>query len=194
MAYALFETRAGPILKGIFMKTKDQEVKRGDTLPLGTREVSVDALIQKHPFSADLSPHQQRILSDCAVLDHFYTGEIILQQGDPANRFYLIQQGRVGVEVWRRERGATVLQTLGPGEVLGWSWLFPPYYWQFTARALENTEALLLMAAPLRAECETDSRFGYELMKRVARVMLNRLQGTRRMLADFPDLRELREL
>jgi CRP-like cAMP-binding protein len=76
----------------------------------------------------------------------------------------------------------TRIQTVGPGDVLGWSWLFPPYFWHFNARVLQPTVAIFFYATPLREECESDHELGYELFKRMAEVMLTRLQATRRQL------------
>lgn len=146
----------------------------------------IETLIREHPFFQDLSPHQYRLLADSAMRIQFRPGEAIFQQGDPANRFYLIQRGKVTVETWSKERGTVTIQTLGAGEVLGWSWLFPPYYWQFGARALEATDAIFIYGTPLREECESDHELGYELMKRASAVMLERLQATRRQLAGIP--------
>jgi CRP/FNR family transcriptional regulator, cyclic AMP receptor protein len=147
---------------------------------------SIENLIRQHPFLKDLSPHQYRLLADSAMQIHFRPGEVIFQQGDPANRFYLIQRGKVAVEAWLRDRGTITIQTLGAGDVLGWSWLFPPYYWQFGSRALEATDAIFIYGTPLREECESDHELGYELMKRVSAVMLERLQATRRQLVGVP--------
>jgi CRP/FNR family transcriptional regulator, cyclic AMP receptor protein len=146
----------------------------------------IERLIRKHAFFRDLSPHQYRLLADSAMRTQFSAGEAIFQQGDPANRFYLIQRGKVAVEAWLRDRGTITIQTLVGGDVLGWSWLFPPYYWQFGARALEDTDAIFIYGTPLREECESDHELGYELMKRVSEVMLERLQSTRRQLAGIP--------
>jgi CRP/FNR family cyclic AMP-dependent transcriptional regulator len=148
---------------------------------------SIESLIRKHPFFKNLSPHQYRLLADSAMRTQFRAGEVIFQQGDPANRFYLIQRGKVAVETWLRERGTITIQTLYGGDVLGWSWLFPPYYWQFGARSLEDTDAIFIYGTPLREECESDHEFGYELMKRVSAVMLERLQATRRQLVGSPE-------
>jgi CRP-like cAMP-binding protein len=150
-------------------------------------EEPIESLIRKHPFLKELSPHHYRLLADSAMRTQFRAGDVIFQQGDPANRFYLIQAGKVAVEAWTKERGTVTIQTLTAGEVLGWSWLFPPYYWQFSGRALESTEAIFFYGTPLREECESDHEFGYELMKRVSAVMLKRLQATRRQLVGFPD-------
>jgi len=147
----------------------------------------IESLIRKHPFLKDLSPHQYRLLADSAMRTQFPAGEVIFQPGDPANRFYLIQRGKVAIEAWLKDRGTITIQTVGSGDVLGWSWLFPPYYWQFSARALEATDAIFIYGTPLREECESDHELGYELMKRVSAVMLERLQATRRRLAGFPD-------
>ncbi|EEF62865.1 Crp/Fnr family transcriptional regulator [Pedosphaera parvula] len=140
------------------------------------------AMMASHPFLEGFSPHQLRLLSDCGMVVNFRPGEVIFREGDPANRFYLIHQGKVALESYVKERGVTPIQTVGAGEVLGWSWLFPPYYWHFDARAVESTEALFFYGTPLREECETDHDLGYELYKRMAEVMMERLQATRRQL------------
>ena len=149
----------------------------------GMRDRSdIERIISTHPFLKGLSPHQCRILTDCAMLTTFQPNELIIREGDPANRFYLILRGKVALESHVQESGATPIQMVEAGDVLGWSWLFPPYYWHFDARAVEPTEAVFLYATPLRDECEADHDLGYELVKRMAEVMLKRLQATRRIL------------
>ena len=139
----------------------------------------IEKLVRAHPFLAGLSEHQYRILGDCAMLSHFDAGELVFREGDPANRFYLIQEGKVVLESHTLNDGVIHLETLGPGDALGWSWLFPPYFWHFAARVLEPTDAIFIYATPLRDECEADPEFGYELMKRMAAIMLQRLQAAR---------------
>ena len=116
----------------------------------------------------------------------FKPGELIFREGDPANRFYLILEGKVSLESHARETGVTPIQCVEDGEVLGWSWLFPPYYWHFDARAVEATDAVFFYGTPLREECEADHDLGYELVKRMAEVMMKRLQATRRRLIEAP--------
>ena len=142
----------------------------------------LEALISSHPFLTGLSPHQYRILTDCAMLTKFQPDELIIREGDPANRFYLILRGKIALESHMHDPAGAPIQTIEAGDVLGWSWLFPPYYWHFDARALEPTEAVFLYATPLRDECEADHDLGYELVKRMAEVMQKRLQATRRIL------------
>ncbi len=121
----------------------------------------------------------------------FKAGELIFREGDPANRFYLVIGGKVAVESHVRDSAAMTILTSGEIEVLGWSWLFPPYYWHFGARAVEDTEAVFFYGTPLREECEADHDLGYALMKRLAEVMLIRLQATRRRLVETAGLRGL---
>src|SRR5258708_1358611 len=100
---------------------------------------SVERIISAHPFLRGMDPHQLRLLSDCGMPAHFQAGEVIFREGDPANRFYLIQNGKIAQESFAQGKGHTLIQTIEAGGVLGWSWLFPPFFWHFDARALETT-------------------------------------------------------
>jgi CRP/FNR family cyclic AMP-dependent transcriptional regulator len=145
----------------------------------------LNVLLAEHPFLKGLSPHQIRLLNDCAMVVNFQPGELIFREGDPANRFYLIHRGKVALETYVKDRGATPIQSVGAGDLLGWSWLFPPYYWHFDARAIEPTEAVFFYGTPLRAECEADHDLGYELFRRMSEVIVQRLQATRRQLLNL---------
>ena len=166
------------------MKTQDSLNETG-RLSLATEpDGKMAALLASHPFVRDFDPHQRRMLADCAMEKSFEAGEVIFREGDPANRFYLILNGKVVLESYVLDRGRVEIQTIGAGDVLGWSWLFPPYYWQFDARAIEPTKAIFFYATPLREEAENDHELGYELYKRFAEVMLKRLQAARRRLLE----------
>jgi CRP-like cAMP-binding protein len=151
--------------------------------PRNNSAESFEDLIRKHPFLDGMSPHQYRLLADCAMPAEFRADEFIFREGEPANRFYLIESGKVALES-RADTGVIRIQMIEAGDVLGWSWLFPPYFWHFDARAIEPTEAIFFYAAPLRDECEIDHEFGYELTSRMARVAVRRLQATRWKLLD----------
>ena len=142
----------------------------------------VESVIAEHPFLRGLKPAHLRLLADSAMRMHYNAGELIFREGDPANRFYLIEQGRVSVESCRRDEAPVPVQIIGPGDVLGWSWLFPPYYWNFDARALEPTTAIFFYGTRLREQCDQEPEFGYEMMKRTASVVIHRLQATRKQL------------
>jgi CRP/FNR family transcriptional regulator, cyclic AMP receptor protein len=138
--------------------------------PLATRVVF-------HPFLAGMNHAQLTLLTDCAVARHFDTGQTILCQGEFANGFYLIETGKVALESEAGLGQSIVIQTIGAGDLLGWSWMFPPYVWQFTARAIEPATVLFFYAAILRENCEKDHSLGYELLKRMSAVMVTRLQA-----------------
>jgi CRP/FNR family cyclic AMP-dependent transcriptional regulator len=130
-----------------------------------------------HPFLAGMNRTHLTLLTDCAVARHFNTDQTILREGEFATGFYLIETGRLALESVAGFGESIVIQTIGAGDLLGWSWMFPPYVWQFTARAVEPTTALFLYAAILREYCEKDHSLGYELLKRISAVMVKRLRA-----------------
>lgn len=161
--------------------TLERESSAGPGPAAGTPEPLLGQ-VAAHPFCRGMSPAHLRILADWAMPARFEKDERVFREGDPANRFYLILTGDVALETYVKDWGTTLIQTLGPGDVLGWSWLFPPYYWHFDARALQPTSAIFFYATRLRERCEQDHEFGYELMKRTTEVVIQRLQKTRQHL------------
>ena len=135
-------------------------------------------LLRPHPFFTGMSESHLRLLAESATQVHFTEGTRVFREGDPAEHFYLIQQGRIDLRTYSAGHPFSI-QTLGSGEVLGWSWLFPPYCWHFGAWAEADTDAISFSAARLREDCEDDPTFGYALMKRVAELLIHRLQATR---------------
>jgi CRP/FNR family transcriptional regulator, cyclic AMP receptor protein len=147
---------------------------------LSEHEIQIEPLATRvalHPVLAGMNRIQLTLLTDCAVATHFKTGQTILHEGEFANGFYLIETGKVALESEATLGESIRIQTLGAGDMLGWSWMFPPYVWQFTARAVEPTTALFFYATLLREYCEKDHSLGYELLKRISAVMVKRLQA-----------------
>ncbi|MGC8626058.1 MAG: cyclic nucleotide-binding domain-containing protein [Acidimicrobiales bacterium] len=142
-------------------------------------------LVASHPFLSDLPGNTAELVSGCARHVAIGSGLRLLREGEPANSLYLLRRGRVSLELRTPGRGALVVETLGPGAALGLSWLFPPYRWQFDARALEPVGAIEVDAACFRAKMEADPAFGYALVKRLTSIMLQRLQATRRRLLEL---------
>jgi len=144
------------------------------------------AILAAQPFLKGLSQPQLEVLAENSMPARFESGQFIFHEGDPANRFYLILDGYVAVESPVEEdgfqKGAIQIQIVGAGDVLGWSWLFPPYYWHFDARAISPVKAIFFYGTALRERCEHDHDFGYELMKRLSEIVIRRLQGARRQL------------
>ena len=155
------------------------KTKKADVEPMATR-------IALHPFLAGMNPAQLALLTDCAIPVHFKKGQTVLREGELANRFYLIESGRVVLESGEGFGDPVIVETIGAGDLLGWSWMFTPYVWHFTARAAVPTEAIFFYGTILREYCERDHSLGYELFKRITPVMMKRLQSARRrMLAVY---------
>lgn len=144
-------------------------------------------ILAEQPFLKGLSESQLELLAENGMRADFKEGEAIFSEGGPANRFYILLSGEVEVEspcpYCDDERGSTAIETVGPGGVLGWSWLFPPHYSHFNARALSPVQAIFFYGTRLREHCENDHDLGYELMKRIAQIFIERLQATRGQLA-----------
>ncbi len=146
---------------------------------------ALENVIREHPFFQDLSEKHLEIIAGCAKNAQFSEGQVLLQEGDPANEFYFIRRGLVSVEIVVPNRGPTTVQTIGEGEILGWSWVSPPYRWHFNARTLQPTGALVFDGKCLRRKCEEDYHLGYEMLKRFSTVITARLDATRLQLLDI---------
>lgn len=143
------------------------------------------ARVHLHPFFVGMSRHHLVLLTDAAMAAYFPAGRLIVREGEEADRFYVIESGRVQIEAQTEEEEKAVIDTLGPGELLGWSWMFPPYVWHFSARALEPTEAIYFHGNLLRQYCEKDHSLGYELFKRMSAVMASRMRKARRKMIEM---------
>lgn len=145
---------------------------------------TLDTLVLEAPVFAGLSNEHAAQLAGCAQTTGWDAGEILFHEGDPADTFYVVRRGRVALELHVPTGGALTIETIEAGEVVGWSWLFPPHRWHFDGRAVTPVRAVAVDGACLRAKCERDPALGYELMQRFSQVMLERLQATRLRLAD----------
>jgi CRP/FNR family transcriptional regulator, cyclic AMP receptor protein len=142
-------------------------------------------LLAEHPFLAGLPAGWLEHLAGQVRRTGFPPGQRIFAEGGAADRFWLIHSGRVALDFRVPGRGDVLIETLGPGTVLGWSWLFPPHRWHFGAVAAEQTHTVEFDAAGVMARCEADPAFGLELTRRFAGVLLDRLQATRVRLLDL---------
>jgi len=148
----------------------------------------LERFLVESPFFKGMKKEYLELLAGCASNVRFEAGEFILREGKVANACYLIRQGKVSLEVLAPKRGSVTIQTLGEGEVLGWSWLVRPYQWHFDARAVELTRAIALDGECLRQKSENDCCFGYELLKRFSQLMVERLQAARFQLVNIYDM------
>ncbi len=145
---------------------------------------TIEPYLSEHPFLKDLKDEYLKLLVGCAKNVSYKPGEFIFRQGEEANEFYLIREGCVLVELFVPNRGAVTIKTLREGDVLGWSWLVPPYYWHFDARAADFTRAISLDGKCLRTKCENDHHFGYEMLKRFTRIGKASLEATTLQMMD----------
>ena len=143
---------------------------------------TLQGILSEHPFFVDLpAPHIETVVG-CVSNVRFEAGNVIFREGEEANHFYLIREGKVALRIDSERRGPLTILTVSEGEILGWSWLFPPYRWKFSARAIDDTRAFAVDGKCLREKAERDQGLGYELLKRFAHVVEERLEATRLQL------------
>jgi CRP-like cAMP-binding protein len=150
-----------------------------------TRMREIDELIGEVPALSSLAPEHRATIAGCAHNVVFEPDHLILHEGDPANTFLVIRRGAVAIETWVPRRGPVMIETLHDGDLLGWSWLTPPYRVMFDARVLETTHAIEFDGACLRGKCDSDPSLGYDVLKLFAAVITERLQATRMRLLDL---------
>ena len=143
------------------------------------------ARISAYPFFAALTDTQRAALAEDGAAVTLTAGELLFDEGGVADRFWLIEDGSISLEMRIPGRGDQVVETLGPGTVLGWSWLHPPYRWQFRAVARLATTAIVFDAASVRRRCDADPAFGYAMLRSFTPVITERLQATRLRLLDL---------
>jgi CRP/FNR family cyclic AMP-dependent transcriptional regulator len=145
---------------------------------------TLDAVVAESPVFAGLDQSYLELVAGCGENTGFEAGQYLFREGDRADAFYLVRHGRVMLETFVPGRGALTVETVDEGDVVGWSWLFPPYRWHFDARALDIVRAVAFDGACLRGKFDQDRALGYELLLRFSPVMLERLQATRMQLMD----------
>jgi CRP-like cAMP-binding protein len=144
---------------------------------------SLQQILAEYPFFKGLEPSYLQFVAECAAEVRFDPGQYMLCEGKEGSHFYLIRQGMVALGTFTTGHGFATIQTLGEGEIVGWSWLIPPYYWHFSGLVIRPTLAIALDTRRLRERCETDHNFGYEILKRLATVVGQRLRAARTLLS-----------
>lgn len=145
---------------------------------------TIEPLLRGHKFFAGLQDDHLALLTGCAANVVFPAGTFLFREGEPADAFFLIRDGSLALEIAAPAGGALVVQTLGPGDVAGFSWLIEPHRWEFDGRVTERLRAIQLDGTCMRGKCDADPRLGYELMRRFAALATTRLQATRLQLLD----------
>lgn len=150
---------------------------------------TLESIIAKHPFFEGLDRPYLELITGCAANRVFKAGDFLFREGEEAREFFVIREGTLRLIVQMPASEEVVLQTIHSGDVVGWSWLFPPYRWHFTGRAATEVRVLVFDGECLRNKCEADHGFGYEFLKRFSRITIERLQATRLQLIDLYQVR-----
>jgi CRP/FNR family transcriptional regulator, cyclic AMP receptor protein len=146
---------------------------------------TIDELLHDLAPLSTLAGDHLTTIAGCAINRVFVPGEAIMTEGETADAFHVIRRGVVAIETRVPGRGAVTLETLHDGDVLGWSWLVPPYRTAFDARSLGTTHVISLDGACLRAKCQSDPGLGYDLLRLLAAVFTERLRDARLRLLDL---------
>jgi CRP/FNR family cyclic AMP-dependent transcriptional regulator len=145
----------------------------------------IEQLLARHPFFSDMSEKARGLIAGCTVNRVFHDGEYIQREGDPSDHFYLVRHGSVALEINLPTRKPLVIETLQDGEVLGWSWLVPPYRVRFDSRAVGLVRTFCIDGSCLRGKCEQDCQLGYEFYKHFLPVVVDRLTAARLQMIDI---------
>lgn len=136
------------------------------------------------PFFEGMPEEYLEFISGCASHAHFSEGEFLLLEGSEADHFFAIREGLAALEIEAANKTFT-LQTVQEGNVVGWSWMIPPYTWHYDVRAITPVSAIRFNALCVRDKCDADPRFGYEVLRRFSRLVIQRLMVTRMLLIDM---------
>lgn len=146
---------------------------------------NLESVLKEHPFFKDLEERYLELVTGCASNVRFDAGQFIFRSGEEANQFYIVRKGKVAMEICPPGRDPITLQTVSDGEILGWSWLVPPYHWQFDAQAVELTRAITLDGKCLREKSQKDQSFGYQILSRLVPVVGKSMEAARIQLLDI---------
>jgi CRP/FNR family cyclic AMP-dependent transcriptional regulator len=144
---------------------------------------TLEPILRQHSFFKDIPQQYIDFIVGCTSHTVFKVGDTILKEGEPADKFYLIRSGHVAVYIAKPSE--ITIETIHENDILGWSWLIPPYRYRFSAKAVENTRVLALDGKCLREKCEKNPDLGYALLKKIISILTERLDATRVRLLDI---------
>lgn len=149
------------------------------------QEVGLDQLIREHPFFEGFDDKALELIAGCAANERFDAGQYVFREGQPADKFYMVRHGTVALEVRAPGRNSITLQTCEDGDVMGWSWLVPPFRWKWDARAVKLCRLVSFDGICLRGKLDADPALGYAMYKRFVRVIAERLANARLQMLDM---------
>ncbi len=151
--------------------------------------MDVDELRDKAELLASLSDEKLGVLASVVDEGTFPASEVLFREDQPADKFFIVEKGLVSLELVTPGIEPMVILSLGPTELVGISWMFPPYKWKWTARAIQDSELLVFDAVGVRAQCEEDAELKLLVLQMVADQAVKRLHTTRVQLMDLYESR-----
>ena len=124
---------------------------------------SITEYLSNHEFFSEFSDDVLKFLCECSSTREIKKGQILFRQGEHADKFYVIRNGRISLQMPAIMGPTLEIQTLDKDQVLGWSWLISPYQWNFQTKAEEDSELLQFDGTAILARCKQEPKFGYEL-------------------------------
>jgi CRP/FNR family transcriptional regulator, cyclic AMP receptor protein len=142
------------------------------------------SVLGAQPFLRGVPPAELAVLAGLCEHVTVPSRERLFDEGSQASRFWIIDAGQVTLDASVPGHGRVIIETLGRGDVIGLSWMLPPYQWRFRAVTSQPTQAFVFDAPAVRAACDADPLLGYELSRRFSAVVVRRLQATRARLIE----------
>jgi CRP/FNR family cyclic AMP-dependent transcriptional regulator len=142
-------------------------------------------IIDEHPFFQGIDDTLRTLLVGCAANERYEAGQFLFREGQEAAKFYLVRAGTVAVEIDVPGKQPIVIETIGEGEVVGWSWIVAPFHTTFDARAVGLVRAISFDGKCLRKKMEADPALGYEVLRRFVPIIAHRLSSARLQMLDL---------
>lgn len=145
---------------------------------------TLQVVLEKHPFLDGMRPDFVALLTGCAKNRRFNPGDYLMREAEEADLFFLIRSGKVSLQFQGSTSRPLTIQTLGAGDIAGWSWIIAPHRYRLDAVAVEVTQAFEIDGRCIRGKCETNPEFGYEILRRVSAALALRLGHLQLQLID----------
>jgi CRP-like cAMP-binding protein len=145
---------------------------------------SIRELLGAQPVLAELEQEDLDLMATCGHLAVVAADGSLAREGEAAEQFFVLRAGRVALEI-AAPTGPLIVETLEAGDLVGWSWIFPPHRWVYDVVVVEQARVVVIDAACLRAKCDSEPAFGYRVMQCFAAVVAQRLAATRLRLLDL---------
>lgn len=146
---------------------------------------TLEPIVAELPLFKGLKPEHIKLISGCASNARYDAGTFVGREGHPADKFWVLREGRMALQIHAPGRGPLTILTLGENDAVGWSWLVPPYQLRFDIHVVQTTRALVFDGKCLRGKFANDPELGYEMMQRFSSMILRRLDAMSLQLLDL---------